>query len=98
MVICLVNVCLGYSVVCIMLMVKMLFVGVLWVMLECGLVMCFDCCFDVDVLVVFFGRVGVFVWNLELFVGVQVIVKQIDIMICKDEYFVDILVWDVNGK
>lgn len=92
------NVCPGHSADRTTPTVKAVPVGALRVMLERGLVMCPDRRLDADAPAVFYGRVGVFVWNPEVKEGSTVIVKQIDAMTRKDEYPQDTLVWDTKGN
>lgn len=91
------NVCPGHSTERTTPTVKAAPVGALRVMLDLGLVMCPDRRLDADAPAVFYGRVGVLEWNPKVPASSEVIVKQIDAIVRKDENPSATLVWDAKG-
>jgi len=92
------NVCPGHSAERTTPTVKKVPVGALRVMLDRGLVMCPDRRLDASAPAVFYGRVGVFGWNPDVPAAATVVGGQIDAMTRKDEYPVETLVWDAQGR
>lgn len=73
-------------------------VGALRVLRERGFVMCPDRRLDPGAPAIWYGEIGAYAWNPEVEGADKVIVKQIDAMTRKEEFPMETLVWDAQGK
>ncbi|WP_308367748.1 MULTISPECIES: hypothetical protein [unclassified Microbulbifer] len=73
-------------------------VGALRVLEDRGYVICPDLRLEADAPAVWYGNVGVFVWNPKVDGAGEVIVAKVDAMTRSEAFPVEIVVWDKQGE